>query len=88
MVRIVVLAILFCLVCSVCFAAIPADKAAHFGVGYIINDQLDRHTNLTFWERIAVVAVVAYAKEKHDPVFDKRDFGATMLGALTWQIKF
>lgn len=68
---------------------IGVDKCAHFGAGYLINDQLKRHTKLTTIERVLVVYGVAYAKERWvDPEFDSKDIEATVLGATVYEIKF
>lgn len=86
--RTIIITLLFCLSCSVCFAAIPQDKALHFSAGYIINDQLTQHTHLTWLERQGVVLLIAYAKERTDAYVDKRDIAATMLGSLVYTIRF
>jgi hypothetical protein len=74
-------------VSPVCFA-VGNDKVAHFGVGYIINDQLKQNTKLKTSERILFVASVGAAKEIHDSRFDWNDLGATVLGAVVKEIKF
>lgn len=66
----------------------PTDKVAHFGVGYVISDQLAKHTRMTFLERVATVSLIAYVKEKTDSRFDNADFAATVAGALALEIKF
>lgn len=70
------------------YAMPPTDKVAHFGVGYMINSELKKHTKLTFIERIGCVAVVAGAKELTDEHWDNKDFMATMAGCLVYEIHF
>ncbi|MCC5468626.1 hypothetical protein [Pelosinus baikalensis] len=94
----VVLCLLITLSASVCNAknvvhqiedSMPVDKWAHLGLGYIINDQLKRHTHLTPLERVLVVSGVAYAKEKWaDEKFDSGDLAVTVAGSLFCEIKF
>lgn len=89
--RVIALVLLLGLLMSpFCYATeMPAtDKVAHFGVGYIINDQLVRHTKLTFIERMTVITGVAYIKERHDTYIDGKDILATVEGGLFYQIKF
>jgi hypothetical protein len=96
--RIFILCLIITLSVSVCSAknvvhkiedSMPMDKWAHMGVGYIINDQLKRHTHLTTIERLLVVGGVAYAKEKWaDGQFDSGDLAATVAGGLFYEIKF
>ena len=93
-----ILCLLITLSASVCSAqnvvhkiedSIPMDKWAHMGVGYIINDQLKRHTHWTTFDRFLFVAGVAYAKEKWaDKKFDSGDLAATVAGSLCYEIKF
>lgn len=65
------------------------DKCLHFSAGYIINDQLKRHTRWSALERFLAVAAVGYAKEKWvDNHFDKRDLIATALGGAAFEIRF
>ena len=74
---------------SSCFATnLPTDKVAHFGVGYIVNDQLKKNTKMTFLERLGYVALIAGAKEATDSKWDWNDFGATMAGCLVVEIHF
>ena len=84
--KVIVLLLLLMLPHTVTFAS--ADKAAHFGVGYVLNDQLKQHTKLTFCERMLVIGAIAYAKEKSDRYVDNRDLLATLGGALMFQVRF
>ncbi|WP_139214869.1 hypothetical protein [Pelosinus propionicus] len=96
--RIFIVCLLITLSVSVCSAqnvvhkiedSMPMDKWAHMGVGYVLNDQLKRHTCLTPLERFLVVGGVAYAKEKWaDEKFDSGDLAATVAGSLCYEIKF
>ena len=43
---------------------IDNDKWVHIGAGYIINDQLKRHTRLTTSERILTITVLHLCKRK------------------------
>lgn len=67
---------------------VGTDKVAHFGVGYIINDQLERHTKFTPLERLLTVTAIAYVKESTDDHFDRNDLLATMAGGLMYEVKF
>lgn len=70
-------------------SAVPMDKWVHGFGGYFVNSELKRNTKLTTLERLAVVGAIAYAKEQWvDDTFDKNDIIATMVGALTYEIKF
>jgi nucleoside-specific outer membrane channel protein Tsx len=69
--------------------SVEADKWGHFGMGYIIIDQLHKHTKLTPLERNLAVFCIAFAKEKWvDHKISKGDIIATVAGGLTWEIKF
>ena len=68
--------------------AMQTDKVAHFGVGYVINSELHKHTKLTFLERLGCVMIVGAAKELTDKHWDGKDFLATCSGALVYEIKF
>jgi hypothetical protein len=74
-------------VSPVCFAAPGDDKVAHFGTGYIINDQLQRNTKATFAERLLIITTIGTLKEATDSRFDWRDLGATVAGGLAREIK-
>jgi hypothetical protein len=68
---------------------VGADRAAHFAVSYLINDQLARHTKMSAFERFLTVAAIGAAKELIvDDRWDSGDFAADCLGALVYEIKF
>lgn len=68
---------------------IQTDKALHFASGYIISDQLQRNAGFSSFEAILTTIAIAYIKEKCvDDTFSKADIGATVGGALMYQIKF
>jgi hypothetical protein len=68
---------------------VGADRAAHFAVCYLINDQLARHTKMSALERFLTVAAIGAAKEALiDDHFDRGDMAADCLGALCYEIKF
>lgn len=86
---IVTLLLVFMMVSS-CFASslhdvqddIGVDKFAHFGVGYVISNEL-QHVGMSKLEAVATVVFLAYAKEKWvDDTFSKSDIGATVLGGV------
>lgn len=85
------IAVLLCtafLMPKISYAMPPTDKTAHFGVGYIVNSELKKHTRLTFIEQLGCVAFVAGAKELSDAHWDNKDFMATMAGVLFYEIHF
>jgi hypothetical protein len=66
----------------------PADKAAHFGVSYVICDQLERNCGFNkFWAGFTTLAIGA-AKEALDDHWDGGDFAADCAGVLFYQIKW
>lgn len=74
---------------KISYAMPPTDKAAHFGVSYMLSDQLKRHTKMTTLERIGTVLAIGYAKEQWiDSNFDKNDFAADMAGVLFYEVHF
>lgn len=69
--------------------SIPTDKALHFMVGYVIQDQLQRNANCSAFEAFLITSGIAWAKEKFvDDHVDNNDAYATMAGGLFYQIKF
>ena len=68
---------------------IPVDKVAHFGAGYIIQDQLERNAGMGKLEAFLTTTAIAWAKEKYlDKNVDNDDAYATMAGALFYQVEF
>ena len=75
---------------TVCHAAdndfssnIGVDRVAHFGVSYVICDQLHRNCGMNeFWAAVTTIAIGA-AKEKWiDNNWDSGDFAADCAGAM------
>ena len=62
---------------------IGVDRFAHFGVSYVICDQLHRNCGMNkFWSAVTTIAIGA-AKEKWvDDHFDNGDFAADCAGTL------
>lgn len=88
--RIILLTTLIVSIISVCSAnslhdlqdSIGTDKFAHFGIGYVVSNEL-QHAGMSKLEAVATVAFLAYAKEKWvDDTFSKSDIGATVLGGV------
>lgn len=88
--KILIIFIMLISICTSCFAnslhdiqdSIGTDKFAHFGVGYVISNEL-QHAGMSKFEAVATVAFLAYAKEKWvDDTFSKLDIGATVLGGV------
>lgn len=88
--KIITLTILLISLCTSCFANglhdvqdnIGTDKFAHFGMGYVISNELQR-AGMSKLEAVATVAFIAYAKERWiDDTFNKNDIGATVLGGM------
>lgn len=88
--NIIILIMLIVSLSATCFAnglhdiqdSIGTDKFAHFGVGYVISNEL-QHAGMSKLEAVATVAFLAYAKEKWvDDTFSKSDIGATVLGGV------
>lgn len=61
---------------------IGVDKFAHFGIGYVVSNEL-QHAGMSKFEAMATVAFLAYAKEKWiDDEFSKSDITSTVLGGI------
>ena len=60
---------------------VPVDKAAHFGVSYVMTDQLIR-LGATREQALAVTLVLGLFKEVTDRPFDPYDMAANVAGAL------
>ena len=69
--------------------SVGVDRFAHFGISYIICDQLKRNAGFNdFWAATTTLAIGA-AKEKWiDKSWDNNDFAADCAGVLFCQIKF
>lgn len=69
--------------------SVGIDRFAHFGISYVINDQLKRNAGFNdFWAAATTLAIGA-AKEKWiDKQWDNGDFAADCAGVLFYQIKF
>ena len=94
---VLILTLLFTFISTTCSATalhdaqdkIGTDKLCHFAWGYVINDQLKRHTKMSALERALCVAGIAVAKERFvDNHFDGGDAFATCLGGISYEIKF
>lgn len=88
--KIIILIMLIVSLSATCFAnnlhdiqdSIGTDKFAHFGIGYVVSNEL-QHTGMSKLEAVATVTFIAYAKEKWiDDNFNKTDIGATVFGAV------
>ena len=88
MIKRFMITLLLIIIPNITFAMPPVDKTAHFGVGYVVNDQLQKHTKMTFLERLGCVVVIAGAKELSDFHWDNHDFLATVAGCMFVEIKF
>ena len=62
---------------------IGTDKVAHFGVGFITNEVLQKTTKTTALERFAIVSGLAIVKESTDTTWDNHDILATCLGSVS-----
>ena len=67
----------------------PADKAAHFGVSYVICDQLERNCGMNkFWAAFTTLAIGAAKEAWIDDHWDSGDFAADCAGVLFYQVKW
>ena len=100
-----IILLLFLFIPAICFASgmtttsnriedsISMNQWAHFGIGYIINDQLKKDTHLTFWEREGVSIFLAYAKQQwiskpSGSGFKYSSMNAQIIGANLVEIRF
>ena len=69
--------------------SVGVDRFAHFGLSYVICDQLKRNAGFNgFWAATTTLAIGA-AKEKWiDKQWDNGDFAADCAGVLFYQIRF
>lgn len=61
---------------------VPVDKVAHFGVSYVVTDQLIR-TGMPREQAVATMLFVGWLKEVVDDRVDPYDLAADAAGALT-----
>ena len=68
---------------------IGVDRFAHFGVSYVINNQLQRSCHMSpFTATLTTIAIGAAKEQFVDDHFDKGDFAADCAGALFYQVHF
>lgn len=68
---------------------IGIDKAAHFGLSYVISDQLQRNAGFNpFWGTLTTIAIGAAKEKLIDNHFDGGDFAADCAGALFYVARF
>lgn len=69
--------------------SVGVDRFAHFGLSYVICDQLKRNAGFNdFWAATTTLAIGA-AKEKWiDNQWDTGDFASDCAGVLFYQIRF
>lgn len=69
--------------------SVGVDRFAHFGISYVINDQLKRNAGFNDFWAAATTLAIGVAKEKWiDKQWDNGDFAADCAGVLFYQIKF
>lgn len=68
---------------------IGVDRFAHFGVSYVINDELQRNCKMSpFAATLTTIAIGAAKEQFVDDHFDRGDFAADCAGALFYQVRF
>lgn len=68
---------------------IGVDRFAHFGISYVINDQLKRNAGMNdFWAGFTTLAIGAAKEAWIDDHFDNGDFAADCAGVLFYQVHF
>lgn len=68
---------------------IGVDRFAHFGLSYVINDQLQRTCKMPpFAATLTTIAIGAAKEQWLDDHFDRGDFAADCAGALFYEVKF
>ena len=68
---------------------IGVDRFAHFGVSYVINDELQRNCKMSpFAATLTTIAIGAAKEQFVDDHFDRGDFAADCAGALFYQVHF
>lgn len=67
---------------------IGVDKFAHAGAGYVISDQLKKHSNMNAFWRVMFVAGLAAVKEEiiDKGNWDRVDFYATVFGSVYYEV--
>ena len=69
--------------------SVEVDRFAHFGISYVINDQLKRNAGFNDFWAAATTQAIGAAKEKWiDRQCENGDFAAGCAGVLFYQIKF
>ena len=64
-------------------------RFAHFGVSYVINNQLQRSCHMSpFAATLTTIAIGAAKEQFVDDHFDRGDFAADCAGALFYQVHF
>ena len=67
---------------------VGVDRAAHFAVSYIINDQLQKNAKMSPFAATLTTIAIGAAKEKFvDNKWDQGDFTADCLGAMVVNVK-
>lgn len=64
------------------WSPVPVDKVAHFGVSYVLTDQLLR-ANVPLEQAIVVTLLVGWLKEVTDGEIDAGDLAADLAGSLS-----
>ena len=69
--------------------SVGVDRFAHFGISYVINDQLKRNAGFNdFWAAATTLAIGAAKENWIDKQWDNGDFAADCAGVLFYKIKF
>lgn len=68
---------------------VGTDRFAHFGVSYVINDQLQKNCHMKpFAAALTTIAIGAAKEQWIDDHFDRGDFAADCAGALFYEVRF
>lgn len=68
---------------------VGVDRFAHFGISYVINDQLQKQAKMgPFAATLTTIAIGAAKEQWADDHFDRGDFAADCAGALFYEVKF
>ena len=69
--------------------SVGVDRFAHFGISYVINDQLKRNAGFNdFWAAATTLAIGEVKEKWIDKQCDIGYFAADCAGLLFYQIKF